>query len=168
MSQERGSSTRREAERRLRSVDPGSVHVLFEPRATRVVLTGEIDAELGPELLEAAEESLRSRRPIEVDAHHVTFMDSTGVAFLARLASRASGTITLIDPPELVRFLLDVTNIAGLVRVVDEDPAGAQGSGGEGPGGRDRDGGPVDLAGLLDEDDAPPPRRTSPPDDQPA
>ena len=29
----------------VRSVDPGSVHVLYEPRATRVVLTGEIDAE---------------------------------------------------------------------------------------------------------------------------
>ena len=43
----------------VRSVDPGSVHVLYEPRATRVVLTGEIDAELGPDLLEAAK-ALRS------------------------------------------------------------------------------------------------------------
>lgn len=101
----------------VRPVDPGSVHVLFEPDATRVVLTGEIDAELGPDLLEAAEDALSTTRPVEVDAHLVTFMDSTGVAFLARLASRAPRRIVLIDPPDVVQFLIDTTRISSLLDV---------------------------------------------------
>ena len=111
----------------IRAVDPGSVHVLYEPRATRVVLTGEIDAELGPDLLEAAEDALSSGRPLQVDAHHVTFMDSTGLAFLARLASRSRGRrVTLIRPPAVVRFLIETTNIVQLLDVVDEEPSLAQ------------------------------------------
>ena len=110
----------------IRAVDPGSVHVLYEPRATRVVLTGEIDAELGPDLLEAAEDALSSGRPLQVDAHHVTFMDSTGLAFLARLASRSRGRrVTLIRPPAVVRFLIETTNIVQLLDVVDEEPSPA-------------------------------------------
>lgn len=103
-----------------RPVDPGSVHVLFLEATTRVVLTGEIDAELGSELLEAATSALEPALPIEVDAQHVTFMDSTGVAFLARLASKSpTGRITVLQPTDVVRFLLDVTDIARLVDVVD-------------------------------------------------
>lgn len=103
-----------------RPVDPGSVHVLFQEAATRVVLTGEIDAELGGELLEAAANALEPSLPIEVDAQHVSFMDSTGVAFLARLASKSpTGRITVLQPTDVVRFLLDVTDIARLVDVVD-------------------------------------------------
>ncbi len=102
----------------VRPVDPGSVHVLFEPELTRVVLTGEIDAELGPDLLEAADDALTTARPIEVDSHLVTFMDSTGVAFLARLASRASRRVVLLDPPDVVRFLIETTRISSLLDVV--------------------------------------------------
>ncbi|MFC5381476.1 STAS domain-containing protein [Aquipuribacter nitratireducens] len=119
----------------MRPVDPGSVHVLFEPGTTRVVLTGEIDAELGPDLLEAAEDALSTSRPIEVDSHLVTFMDSTGVAFLARLASRAPRRVVLIDPPDVVQFLIDTTRISSLLDVVRSgDPGGADraGSGGRG------------------------------------
>lgn len=102
--------------------EPGSVHVLIGGARTRVVLSGEIDAELGPELLEAAAEAEDARRPVEVDSHHVSFMDSTGVAFLARLASRCEQRLLLIRPPEVVRFLMDVTSIGQLVTIVDEDP----------------------------------------------
>lgn len=103
---------------RVRTVDPGSVHVLFEPETTSIVLTGEIDAELGPDLLEAADDALSSARPIEVDSRLVTFMDSTGVAFLARLASRASSRVVLVDPPDVVGFLIDTTRISSLLDVV--------------------------------------------------
>lgn len=118
----------------VRPVDPGSVHVLFEPELTRVVLTGEIDAELGPDLLEAADDALTTARPIEVDSHLVTFMDSTGVAFLARLASRAARRVVLLDPPDVVRFLIETTRISSLLDVVvrqgdatgSDDPAATQ------------------------------------------
>ncbi|WP_380163640.1 STAS domain-containing protein [Jannaschia sp. R86511] len=107
----------------VRPVDPGSVHVLFEPETTKVVLTGEIDAELGPDLLEAADDALSTARPIEVDSHLVTFMDSTGVAFLARLASRASRRVVLLDPPDVVRFLIETTRISSLLDVVTRQDA---------------------------------------------
>ena len=108
----------------VRPVDPGSVHVLFEPGTTKVVLTGEIDAELGPDLLEAADDALSTARPIEVDSHLVTFMDSTGVAFLARLASRASRRVVLLDPPDVVRFLIETTRISSLLDVVHRERPG--------------------------------------------
>lgn len=102
--------------------EPGSVHVLLGRARTRVVLTGEIDAELGPDLLEAAAAVEDADRPVEVDAHHVTFMDSTGVAFLARLASRSDQQLQLIRPPAVVRFLVEVTSIHELVTILDDDP----------------------------------------------
>ncbi len=102
--------------------EPGSVHVLLGGSRTRVVLTGEIDAELGPDLLEAATEAEEADRPIEVDCQHVSFMDSTGVAFLARLASRRSEPLLLIRPPDVVRFLVEVTSIGELIKIVDVDP----------------------------------------------
>lgn len=105
-----------------REVEPGSVHVLLGRSRTRVVMTGEIDAELGPDLLEAAAEAEDADRPVEVDAQHVSFMDSTGVAFLARLASRTAQPLLLIRPPEVVRFLVDVTSVNELVTIVDDDP----------------------------------------------
>ncbi len=115
------AETRRSRET-ARPQEPGSVHVLLGGRKTRVVLTGEIDAELGPDLVEAAADAEDAGRPVEVDVQHVTFMDSTGVAFLARLASRASGTMVVIRPPELVRFLIEVTSIGELLEVVESDP----------------------------------------------
>lgn len=105
-----------------RPVEPGSVHVLIGGRRTRVVLTGEIDAELSPDLLEAAAEAQETGQPIEVDAQHVTFMDSTGVAFLARLSTRSPERLLLIRPPDAVRFLVDVTSISELVTILDDDP----------------------------------------------
>ena len=105
-----------------RPVEPGSVHVLIGGHRTRVVLTGEIDAELSPDLLEAAAEAQETEQPIEVDAQHVTFMDSTGVAFLARLSTRSPERLLLIRPPDAVRFLVDVTSISELVTILDDDP----------------------------------------------
>jgi anti-anti-sigma factor len=89
---------------------------------TRVVLCGEIDAALSTELREAAEDAEAPGRPIEVDARRVTFMDSAGFTLLARLAARAPGRLRVIEPPDVVRFLLDVTKIGELVDVVDVDP----------------------------------------------
>lgn len=127
------------------AAEPGSVHVILGGRKTRVVLTGEIDADLGPDLLEASADVEDGARPVEVDVQHVTFMDSTGVAFLARLASRSPETLVLIRPPALVRFLIEVTSIRQVLRVVDEDP-GIDASLPSRPGGPD---GPEDPDDLI-------------------
>lgn len=146
-----GAGDRRPSES-ARPQEPGSVHVLLGDRKTRVVLVGEIDAELGPDLVEAAADAEGAGRPVEVDVQHVTFMDSTGVAFLARLASRISGTLVVIRPPELVRFLIEVTSIGGLLDVVDHDPgvdASVRGdaTGDDGPGSESPDDAPDDAGG---------------------
>lgn len=98
--------------------DPASVHVIVGTTRARIVLSGEIDADL-QEATAAAEDS---GLPVEIDAHHVTFMDSSGVAFLARLASRGPHRVRVLRAPPTVRFLLEVTRIGELLDIVDVDP----------------------------------------------
>lgn len=103
--------------------DLGSVHVLFGAEKTRVVLSGEIDVVMVPELLEAAQAVRDAGLPtVEVDAQHVTFMDSTGLAFFARLAAQGPSRPVVLRPSPPVRFLLDLTWMGELVDVVDDDP----------------------------------------------
>lgn len=99
--------------------EPGAVHVIVGTDRTRIVLSGEVDADLGPELQEATTEAEQVGLPIEVDAHHVTFMDSSGVAFLARLSIRSQHRVRLLRVPPTVRFLLEVTRIGELLDVVE-------------------------------------------------
>ncbi|MFC4554540.1 STAS domain-containing protein [Georgenia faecalis] len=102
--------------------ESGSVHLMVAAERTRMVLSGEIDVSLSAELVEAVTEAEEAGRPVEIDARHVTFMDSSGVALLARLAHRAPGRLAIIQPPDVVRFLLEVTHIGEVVDVLEEDP----------------------------------------------
>lgn len=102
--------------------EPGSAYVMAAPGRCRLVLAGEIDVALGAELSEAVSEAERSGATVEVDARHVTFMDSSGVALLARLAHRSSERLTIIQPPDVVRFLLEITRLGDLTTILDEDP----------------------------------------------
>lgn len=102
--------------------DPASVHVIVGRSAARIVLSGEIDADIGGDLHEATAAAEESQLPVEIDAHHVTFMDSSGVAFLARLASRSPHPVRVLRAPPTVRFLLEVTRIGDLLDIVDDDP----------------------------------------------
>ena len=101
--------------------EPGAVQVIVGADRTRIVLSGEVDADLGAELAEATAEAEQRGLPIEVDAHHVTFMDSSGVAFLARLSIRSQHRVRLLRVPPTVRFLLEVTRIGELLDIVDDD-----------------------------------------------
>jgi len=101
--------------------DPGTVHVLVGAVRTRIVLSGEIDANLADEFSDAMQDAEAAGLPVEVDAHHVTFMDSSGVAFLARLSIRSQHRVRLLRVPPTVRFLLEVTRIGELLDVVDGD-----------------------------------------------
>lgn len=101
--------------------EPGSVHVIRTEDRTRIVLSGEVDADLGADLAQAGDDAEAAGLPIDIDAHHVTFMDSSGVAFLARMAQRTEHRIRLINVPPTVQFLLEITRIGELLDVV-EDP----------------------------------------------
>lgn len=104
------------------SSEPGSVHTLLGAHGTRIVLSGDVDVAMSSDLTDAVTEAEHAAKPVEVDARHVTFMDSSGIALLARLASRTPGRLALIQPPDVVRFLLEVTRIGDLVDVVETDP----------------------------------------------
>lgn len=105
-----------------RTVDPPSVRSEHGDGVTRVVLAGEIDAECEKQLTHVGDEALSRGLPIEVDCSAVTFMDSTGVAFLAMLASRADPAVTLLDPPDIVRFLVEMTGIGPMLRIEPTAP----------------------------------------------
>jgi len=104
----------------MAKADPGSVHLIVGPTHVRMVLSGEVDADLATELAEATDEAVATGLPIEVDAHHITFMDSSGVAFLAKLAARMPGRVRVLRAPPTVKFLLEVTRIGELVEIVDD------------------------------------------------
>ena len=104
--------------------EPASVHVIVEADRTCIVLSGEVDADLAADLREATADAEATGLPIEVDAQHVTFMDSSGIAFLARIATRSSERVRVINAPEPVRFLLEVTRIGELLDVVPASSPG--------------------------------------------
>ena len=102
---------------------PASVSVLQTAARTRLVLAGDVDISLNGTLNDAVELIVQLGRPVEVDTADVTFMDSAVVAVLARLAYRLPDRLRMLRPPDLVRFLLDVTQLGEIVDIVDEDPA---------------------------------------------
>lgn len=105
------------------SSEPASVHVIVQGARTRIVLSGEVDADLAPDLQEATADAEATGLPIDIDAQHVTFMDSSGIAFLARIATRSTERVRVIRAPETVRFLLQVTRIGELLDLVDDPDA---------------------------------------------
>jgi len=101
--------------------EPASVHVIVLADRTRIVVSGEIDADLAAELQEAAGDAEATGLPIEVDAQHVTFMDSSGIAFLARVAARSAERVRVLHAPDTLRFLLQITRIGDLLDLVDDE-----------------------------------------------
>lgn len=102
---------------------PGSVVLVVSPSRVRLVLGGELDLLIKPELLDAVREAVLHDLPVEVDARHVTFMDSSVIATLSRLIQATRHRPAFIDPAPVVRFLLEVTGIGGLVDIVDQEGA---------------------------------------------
>lgn len=113
-----GSPSRHGAE----GEEAGHVAVLTTVGRSRLVLAGEVDVSLEPELSEAVSEVLALGQPVDIDTRNVHFMDSSAVSAIARLSVQLGHRPRLIAPPESVRFLLSVTRVGDDVDIVEDDP----------------------------------------------
>jgi anti-sigma B factor antagonist len=100
----------------------GTVHLIVANESVRMVLTGQIDQSTHADLADAVNEAISLARSVQIDVRHVRFMDSSGIALIAYLAQRTHSPITMIQPPEVLRFLLDVTHLDEVVDIAEEDP----------------------------------------------
>jgi len=101
----------------VRTRKHGSAHLITMPNCVRIVLSGDIDAELATELTEITAEAVALQLPVEIDAHHITYLDSTGVAFLTDLAGQLAAPPKLLHVPPTLAFLLEATHTRELFSV---------------------------------------------------
>jgi anti-sigma B factor antagonist len=100
--------------------DGGSIAVDESAGVTTIVLRGEVDAALAQRLGELRAQATAAGHAVTVDLSAVTFMDSSGAAFLVHLyRSVQPQPVTLLRPTAAVRYLLDVTQLTRILRVQD-------------------------------------------------
>ena len=85
-----------------------------------LVLQGEIDVASVVGLRTAVDELPRPPDHMIIDLGGVTFMDSTGLGWLAALA-KGGCAVALRDTPETIRKLLDVTGVGAIVSLLEPD-----------------------------------------------
>jgi len=78
-------------------------------------LSGEISTEMRPRLDRVLEELGVERLPVDVDLGAVTFIDSSGIGFLARLGIGNQAEVRVLNATGLTRDLL---TLSGLERVL--------------------------------------------------
>lgn len=101
------------------STPAGGITVVPGPRTTTAKLWGEIDEALRDEAGDALEVAVDRELPVVIDAGEVTFIDSTGIAFLiqfCRVGREEGLTVTLHNPPTVVT---DVLGMLGLDEMWD-------------------------------------------------
>jgi anti-anti-sigma factor len=100
----------------------GDVQVFYDDDGTLIVLSGEVDLALGPELADAGRLATTRAQPVRVDLTQVSFIDSVGVGFLARMAAleRAAGSaLLLIGASRRVRETVQLVGLDAVVRYGD-------------------------------------------------
>jgi anti-sigma B factor antagonist len=96
----------------------GEVSVLVDAGVTVIRLSGEVDVALVESLDAISSTAVKSGTPILVDTTDVTFLDSIGAAFLARLnkAENERGrTVTIAGANQLTAQALQLSGLAWLV-----------------------------------------------------
>lgn len=88
-----------------------------------VTANGEIDIATATQLDEALEASVsEGHAHVAVDLEQVSFMDSTGLRSLIacdRRVGELEGELAIVAPSGAARRILEVTGVAGTLRVVD-------------------------------------------------
>ncbi|KGM13195.1 anti-sigma factor antagonist [Cellulomonas bogoriensis 69B4 = DSM 16987] len=109
---------------------PGAVAVTHTDDGSVVTLRGEVDAALRDEAGLAMAAVIAHGGPVVVDMAEVTFIDSSGLAFVIQLHRLSqedpTQTCVLRDPPDLVVELLEMVGLGGEIPLTftpgDSDP----------------------------------------------
>ena len=105
--------------------DPASsgMALVAEPERSVVRAWGEIDLEVRRTVSELCQTVADRGLPVVVDARDVTFIDSTGMSILVRLARDAEShgyPVSLVNAPWMLRELLTITGVDQLLPLADE------------------------------------------------
>jgi len=93
----------------------GGIEVAAAHGRTVVRMWGEVDGALRAEASSSMAQALASTAPILVDATDVTFIDSSGLAFVLQLhlaAGEGDQGLTLLDPHQQVLEKLEILGMA--------------------------------------------------------
>jgi len=105
--------------------DPGvfSISTAVRDDVLVVTVSGEVDLSTAPELTRAIHLISAHTRRLVADLAGVTFLDSSGLNALVRgchaLEERGVGFVLVAEPDGPVRRLLDLTQLADVLHVVD-------------------------------------------------
>jgi anti-anti-sigma factor len=93
--------------------------IMFEEhsRTSVVSMWGEIDVSLRGESSAAIANALERAKAVVIDTSRVTFMDSTGVAFLMQMYTYGTQdglTVSLPEPPPVVRSVIEMLGVDAL------------------------------------------------------
>ena len=98
----------------------GGIRLQEELGYSVVDMWGEVDGALRPEASAALACALDRDLPVVIDTSRVTFIDSTGIAFLVQFYTigREEGLqVTLRNPPTVVRDVLAMLGVAEFVNL---------------------------------------------------
>ncbi len=96
----------------------GGIEITEADARACVRLWGDVDASLRDQASAAMVELAQRGGPYVVDIADVTFIDSSGIAFilqLHRLATEEGSTAILRDPPGLVTDMLELIGLTGAI-----------------------------------------------------
>lgn len=103
----------------------GTVTLRLRPGTMHVTLAGEIDVAMGPALNAALIDITHLILPVEIDARDVTFMDASGVAFIARIVVGRTARVSIVRPSPSVRMILRATAMETVVAIESESHIGS-------------------------------------------
>ena len=102
----------------------GSIVTLPRPDATVVRLAGEIDGTRRSEASQALSTSHRRQLPVVLDTTEVTFIDSTGLAFLIQCGSVGRSQGIPVSLPRPSAEVSDLLSVLGAEELFDDEAAG--------------------------------------------
>lgn len=108
----------------MRDVRAGGIDVIETTDRSTVRLWGEIDGALRDEASAALASSLERDLPVSIDTRDVTFIDSTGVAFLVQFCAigvHEDLQVALSAPSPVVADVVDMLDIRDALRFETDD-----------------------------------------------